>query len=159
MKKLILTLGLLIPAFAFAEESKDISKIDGQLVKVGDKTHYEYSYKKWNIGLNAFTLPLGIISPSASYAFTSNLAARVGGHFNTNTSETYHKSSVSLGLPIYFRKVYDGFFVEPGVDSNAGVYVAGGYHWMWDSGFNMHLGLGIAKKQPVGMLQVSYAFN
>lgn len=164
MKRIIIALALLSSAFAFAEEQKEkISKIDGQIVKVGSKNEYEYDYKKWNIGVNAFALPLGYISASGSYAFTDHLVARVGAAYDTNNKKGEH--SVNAGIPIYFKKAYSGFFIEPGYDTRVGIYTAAGYHWMWDSGFNVYAGAGFAKRPSnsqtsgIGMLQVAYNFD
>ncbi len=161
MKRIIIALALMSSQLALSETAdkpKSISKIDGQLVKVGDKNDYEYDYKKWNIGINAFLLPQDIVSISGSYAITENIAPRVGvafGKFGFSNQDV----SANLGVPVYFKKVYSGFFVEPGVDSTAGFYVAGGYHWMWDSGFNVYLGIGAGKKGGAGMFQLAYAFD
>ena len=157
MKILLITLALLAPSLAFSEQMEKVSKVDGQLVKVGEKNDYEYAYKKWNVGLNAFVLPANVFSVSGSYAFTEHLAARVGVAYDADTK--VENTSVSFGVPIYFKKVYNGFFVEPGVDSKVGLYTAGGYHWMWDSGFNAYIGLGLARRGGVGLLQVAYAFD
>ncbi len=145
-----------------AEKSSEISKIDGQLVPVGTKNEYDYEYKRINIGSNLFLLTSDILSLSGSYSFHPNLAIRVGGMLDYSDGGKYQKrsnDSIFAGLPIYFRKVYTGVFVEPGYDSHAGVYVAGGYHWMWDSGFNIYAGVGTARKTSgTAMLQISYAF-
>lgn len=164
MKSIIIALTLLSSGVALAEQqSEKISKIDGQLVKVGEKNEYEYDYKKWNLGVNAFSLPLGYIAVSGSYALTSNVVARVGAAYDTNQKNSNH--SLNFGVPIYFKKAYSGFFVEPGVDTQVGIYTAGGYHWMWDSGFNIYAGAGFAKHLKtgkaggIGMLQVAYNFD
>lgn len=180
MKKIrFLVCFLLLSPYAFSEErapSKDLppeektatkdpelSKVDGQIVPVGTKNDYEYKYRKINIGSNLFQLPSDIVSLSGSYAFHQNLAVRVGGKLDYSDGGKYQRrsnNSLFAGLPIYFRKVYTGVFVEPGYDSHAGIYVAGGYHWMWDSGFNIYAGIGTARKTGgTAMLQISYAFD
>ena len=149
---------LLLPStFVRAESDEKISKIDGQLVPVGEKNNYEKDYPKINVGMNVFLLPADIFSASASYAFHDNLAARVGFISSHHKDSSY--SSVNAGLPIYFKKVYNGFFVEPGYDTHSKFYTAGGYHWMWDSGLNLFVGAGAAKHGGMGYLQMAYAFG
>jgi hypothetical protein len=157
MKKILMLCMLAFSFQGFSLESPDdVSKVDNRMVKVGDRNEYLYSYHKINIGTNLFLLPQEIYSISLSHALNDNVAVRVSGIYS-DLAKDY--SSASIGTPIYFRKMYTGFFVEPGVDSKVGVYAAGGYHWMWDSGFNVFVGAGAAKKGGVGFLQVAYAFG
>ena len=90
-----------------------------------------------------------------------------------------------VSAPIFFKKMNDGFYLEPGaffmpinVDSGSanagGVMTMLGWSWIWDSGFNVNLGLGmtytwisaqaagesasIDGPWPTGRLQFGYAF-
>ncbi len=137
----------------------NVSTLNNQLVPIGEKHKYTYDYKKFNLGINLFLLPAEVISLSGSYAVTPHVVARVGMALNFSHKWGDKDFQINAGVPIYFQKAYTGFFVEPGIDSSSGFYVAGGYHWMWDSGFNTHIGMGVGSKGAVGLLQVSYAFG
>ena len=69
-------------------------------------------------------------------------------------------STSALAAPIYFRKMYSGFFLEPAItfkalstDFNGGTenatvvgpQMSAGWHWYWDSGLNLQLSLGIGR--------------
>lgn len=143
-----------------SEQNKEkINKLDGQIVKVGEKNNYLLNYKAYNVGANLFTLPTGYISASGSAAFNENIAVRLA--VSKYTGDKLGKTDVnaSVGVPIYFSKMYTGFFIEPGYDIDVRIYSAVGYHWMWDSGFNIYLGAGLAQGGGQGFMQVGYAFG
>jgi len=104
-----------------------------------------------------FLLPASIISLSLSYALTDNIALRSTLAFDTKNIS--NNNMASFGVPIYFQKMYSGIFIEPGFDTIAKFYTAGGYHWMWDSNFNLFAGIGWGNKSGVAFLQISYAFG
>lgn len=174
-------------AAAVAEQTRtdDLSTINGQLVEVGEHNSYRYSYKTWNVSTNPVGLMLGFYGASLSYAVTDHVALRgdlnyydpAGGGEGTGFE-------VGAGAPIYFRKMYSGMFLEPGVISRSmtsgdmttttvGPQVLLGYHWYWDSGFNTALAFGFGRNFSTdgtdefavndevfvnGYLRVGYAF-
>ena len=108
-----------------------------------------------------------MVSISTSYAFTENIAIRTSIFFSFDKTEKEQEDlmgeeefSLNLGVPIYFSKMYTGFFIEPGVHiyPNQAIYTAVGYHWIWDSGFNTFIGLGLSKAGGLGYFQIGYAF-
>lgn len=163
LKKFYLTLAIFISTqFSYADSSdknKKYSTIkkspNEQLVEVGERNKFELDYKKINLGANLFRLPSNVLSVSASYAVFPNVAARIGA--TLDFSKSHDKTQLNFGVPIYFQKMYTGYFVEPGIDSNAGFYTMLGHHWIWDSGFNLFCGIGGGKKGVTGYLQVGYA--
>jgi len=137
-------------------------KTDGQLVPVGERHRYRYSYDTWNVWTNPFGYFFGSFNVGASYAFHQN--------FKVNASPTliyFYAANpkvwgggLTLSTSIFFRKVYDGFYLEPGASflylsqermiSNTrvsgivgGPQLIGGWGWLWDSGFNLNLGFGL----------------
>ena len=143
-------------------EEQHKSKIDGQLVKVGEKNQYLYTYPKLNISTNPFSPLLNRLSVSVTYALTMNLAVR--GDVSVFLGDDYDGSAAmgsginaTLALPLYFKKVYSGFFIEPGVqvgefdrEDLMGFQVAAGWHWMWDSALNVSAGAGIGRNFASG---------
>jgi hypothetical protein len=159
-----LILGAAAPALAAtdvpaapATDSSGVSTLNGQLVPVGDQNRYLYGYRRWNVSTNPLGMVLGSYGVSGSYALNANVAARadVSWYDPVGTNEGTG-IELGLGAPIYFRKVYSGFFLEPGVlyrrlsqgdahDTKVGPQVLLGYHWMWDSGLNVALAFGAGR--------------
>ncbi|MBF5044826.1 hypothetical protein FGE12_20675 [Aggregicoccus sp. 17bor-14] len=136
----------------------DVSQINGQLVQVGDHNRFQYSYPRWNASTNPIGWVLGSYGVSLAYAPASQLALR--GDVNYYNYDGADGFELGLGAPIYFRKVYSGFFLEPGftykrlstdVDGSkesatvVGPQVSLGWHWYWDSGLNVQLSLGLGR--------------
>jgi len=131
------------------------SKIDGQLVPVGEKNKYEYSYKKHLVSTNPLSYFFGSFGVSYSYAFHKYAAARLDAGFIHIWDTELYGAEFCAAVPIFFKKMNDGFYIEPGVYVSAMSYesdsaVAGGpqmllgWSWIWDSGFNINLGLGMS---------------
>ena len=136
----------------------DKSKIDDQLVKVGQKNEYLYTYPKLNVSVNPFSPLYDRISLSASYALTMHIAIRADLSLHVGEDDYYSDdffedaNSYTLSAPIYFRKVYSGFYLEPGShigelygEHLLGFQVLAGWHWMWDSGLNVSTALGMGR--------------
>lgn len=173
-------------------EEQDKSKLNGQLIKVGEKNEYLYTYPKLNISTNPFSPLLKRLSVSATYALTMNIAVRGDlsvylGNYDDFNASFGSGVNAALGLPVYFKKVYSGFFLEPGVQVGdfdnqdlMGFQIAAGWHWIWDSGLNVAAGAGLGRNfdnstdcttndygtycdepieiYPVGYIRVGYAF-
>ncbi len=153
------------------ENWNDVSHINGVPVKVGERHEYLYRYKKVNVSVDPFTPFWGYYEGAVSYAVGQNLA--VTGSFaawsRDGGSTTGYQ--ISASMPIYFRKVYSGLFIEPGIisrssgDGSACAYDASGnptscngvthtwfgpmlllgWHWNFDMGLNVSIAAGVAK--------------
>lgn len=140
----------------------DKSKIDDQLVKVGEKNNYLYTYPRLNLSVNPFSPLYERLSLSVSYALTMNLAIRADvsvqlGDDYVDNELFGNTTSYSLSAPLYFRKVYSGLYLEPGVqvgtfegDDLIGFQVLVGWHWIWDSGLNVSAALGLGRNLSQG---------
>ncbi len=168
------------------EPWENVSHINGQLVKVGEKTDYILKYKKLNISTNPIGWMFGIYGVSASYAMSQNIAIR--GDANIIDIENDHGYEVGISAPIYFRRVYSGPFIEPGLisrgfssdddyeyncdgcesssDSMVGPEILFGWHWTFDSGLNVAFAFGAARDlssqgssepEPAGYFRIGYA--
>jgi hypothetical protein len=162
------------------------SKIEGQLVPVGEHNRYEYEYKRVNLTTNPLGYIFGSYGASVGYAVHSNLALRVDANYFDPVDGNVQGYEFGVGAPIYFRKVYSGLFLEPGFSTrffesetsseSARIYgpqVLIGWHWYWDSGLNAALAAGFGRNWtengsdefedyndifPAGYLRFGYAF-
>jgi hypothetical protein len=158
----VFTLALAAAGSAAAEPassgSGDVSQLEGQLVPVGDTNRYQYSYKKFNASTNPFGLITGSYGASLSYAPHERFAVRGDVNYYQPTGGDVRGFELGIGAPVYFRKIYSGVFLEPGVivrslsadDSDASATVFGpqvllGYHWYWDSGLNVAIAAGVGR--------------
>jgi hypothetical protein len=128
-----------------------------------------YLYR-WNVSLSPFGWVCGYYyGASVAYALNSNVAVRgdMGAtvyDFDTDCSSV----EFTFGVPIYFNRVYNGLFIEPQVSLNSWncrtrFGIVGGWHWMWDSGWNVSLALGVGQCSCWenclrGYFQVGYNF-
>ena len=171
----------------------DLNHINGQLVKVGETNDYKKSYKRTSISTNPIGWIIGSYGVSVSYGVTNNIAIRGDvGYLSNYLDENTTGFSVGVGAPIYLRRTYQGPFIEPGFaimtvnrdndfdyagcddcSSSSSVTVAGpqmlaGWHWTWDSGFNLSAAFGLGRNWssddsyskifPNGYFRVGYAF-
>jgi hypothetical protein len=155
----LFVLCLMSSGIAFAQEipASDTSTMNGQLVKVGDQNEYQYSFKRWNVSTNPLGMIFGSYGASVAYAPIPHLAVRLDANYFNPPTDDLSGIEFGLGAPIYFRKMYKGLFLEPGVlyrrvsdgDGNdaqaVGPSVSLGYHWMWDSGLNVAVALGAGR--------------
>jgi hypothetical protein len=161
MKTLISTLvviaafGLMGIGTASAQEELDKDKhstIGEQLVPVGEHNKYEYTYKLNNISVNPMSLFWGSFSAAYSRALSDNFAVRGDVWLIHPTGSDFWGVQLSASVPIFFKKMNDGFFLEPGVFwlnfdsiSGAGPLMMLGWSWIWDSGFNCNLAGGTGR--------------
>jgi hypothetical protein len=181
-----------------AAHDSNVSTIHGQLVPVGDKNQYTYDFKKWNVSTNPLGFIWGSYGLSLSYGISQNIALRADVNYYSysanlgttkDTEMTWKGFQAGIGAPIYLRRTYQGAFVEPGVVIEHGESALGtekattttvfgpqmllGWHWSWDSGFNMAVALGAGRNFSAdknadgssnndvfaaGYLRVGYAF-
>jgi hypothetical protein len=150
------------------EDWSNVSHINGQLVKVGERNDYLLRYRKTNISTNPIGWMFGFYGLSVSHAVSSNLAVRLDGNIISFDGESGYELGVSL--PIYFRRVYSGPFIEPGIiargmteddcydyyaysyggcsrttDTMVGPEILFGWHWIFDSGLNVAVAFGAAR--------------
>jgi hypothetical protein len=151
------------------EPWSEVSHINGTLVKVGEKSDYVLRYRKTNISTNPIGWMFGIYGVSISHAVSQNVAIRGDANIvNFEGSEGYE---IGASLPIYFRRVYSGPFIEPGfimrgdkssycdssygdcsMETMAGPSMVFGWHWTFDSGLNVAAAFGAARnlnREPV----------
>ena len=158
--------GVLPNAAPQNEPWDNVSHINGTPVKVGERGDYLIKYKKLNISSNPIGWMFGFYGLSVSEAVSANVAIRADGNIiNFDGASGYE---VGLSAPIYFRRVYSGPFIEPGViargstDNNtdyayscvdcssssntmAGPEILFGWHWTFDSGLNVAAAFGAAR--------------
>jgi hypothetical protein len=152
------------------QDWNNVSNINGQLVKVGESNEYLKSYKKWNVSTNPVGMMLGYYGLSVSYAINDNIAVRADVNYMNPLGNDYVTGvEVGVGVPIYFRRTYQGLFLEPGFvsqtfsattcpdggcsasgDSSDTITMFGpqmlvGWHWSWDSGLNFALAAGAGR--------------
>jgi hypothetical protein len=146
----------LAPAPALQNEPwSNVSHINGQLVKVGERGDYLYDNgKRTNIASNPIGWMFGFYGISVSHAVHPNVAIRGDVNYFDLNGETGHE--LGLSVPIYFRRVFQGPFLEPGVvtrnfndncsgcgnHESAGPEVLFGWQWSFDSGLNVAMALG-----------------
>ncbi|MFH1532396.1 MAG: hypothetical protein ABIK09_16855 [Pseudomonadota bacterium] len=130
------------------------SKIEGQLVPVGEHNKFQYAYKQHLVSTNPLSWFLGSFTVGYTYAFHKYFGVRVDAGFVHYWKTDLYGGQFSASLPIYVKKMHDGFYLEPGayvmaLEYNGATAVAGGpqlllgWGWIWDSGFNLNLGLGM----------------
>jgi len=164
------------------EDWNNVNHINGQIVKVGEKGEYLIRYRKTNISTNPISWMFGLYGVSVSHAIHDNVAIRGDLNVYSKDGDTGHELGASL--PIYFKRVYHGPFIEPGLivrkvgegdndESGVGPSVVVGWHWTFDSGLNMAFAVGAMRNvntkmdefgntgndiQPSGYFRVGYAF-
>jgi hypothetical protein len=110
------------PAAPVAPQNTDwnaVSHINGQVVPVGEKNEYFYDFKRTIISADPLGWVIGLYGVSGSYALDDHFAIRAELDYISppDDSPDYHSSSteVDVSVPIYFRRTYQGAFLEPGL--------------------------------------------
>jgi len=156
------------------EPWSEVSHINGTLVKVGEKSDYILRYRKTNISTNPIGWMFGIYGVSVSHAVSQHVAIR--GDANLISFEGSEGYEVGASLPIYFRRVYSGPFIEPGfimrgarsnycdstygdcsMETQAGPEMLFGWHWTFDSGLNVAAAVGAARNLNQQMDEYGYS--
>jgi hypothetical protein len=172
------------------EHWNNVSHINGQIVPVGERGKYLIAAPKTNISTNPIGWMFGFYGASVSHAIHENVAIRADANIFELEDQSGYEFGVSL--PIYFKRAYSGPFLEPGVlvrelrsksttcnfdcdtESVAGPSMMFGWHWTFDSGLNVAMAGGLARKLkqrdmstddygdedvvPAGYFRVGYAF-
>lgn len=136
-------------------EQENISQINGQLVEVGNHNKYDYSYKRFNLAANPLGAMFGFYGAQASMAVSSMVAVRGDiTLYDPPGSSAEPGLEVTGSAAVYFKHMYQGLFLEPGLmlrtmphehgedASTTGLQTLVGYHWLWDSGLNASVALG-----------------
>jgi hypothetical protein len=137
-------------------EDARLSQINGTPIKVGEHNEYYYDFKRWNVSANPLGWMLGLYGVSASYGLTDNVALRADVNYFNQIDGDEEGVELGIGAPIYFRRTYQGVFLEPGViyrrmtdgDASAdtvGPQVLVGWQWLWDSGLNVAIAAGVGR--------------
>jgi hypothetical protein len=175
------------------EDWNNVSHINGVPVKVGERNDYLYKFKKTNLAVNPFGLFFGYYDASASHALSNNLALSVGITGWSFDGGDDHGFQFTATAPLYFRRTFSGPFLEGGLiirttedeyvydcydcsssggsmsNSWVGPELLFGWHWTFDSGLNIAMAAGVAKRmndandygdgtEANGYFRVGYAF-
>jgi hypothetical protein len=146
----------------FETDKYSTIKTDGQLIPVGEKHRYTNSYKTWNVWTNPFGYFFGDFNAGVSYAVHQNIKINLEPQivYFYLSSPKVVGGGATLSTSIFFNKVYDGFYLEPGgrflylsqrrtignstvTGPAGGPQLIAGWAWTWDSGFTINAGLGI----------------
>jgi hypothetical protein len=148
----------------------NVSHINGQLVKVGEQGDYLHNDGKTiNIASNPIGWMFELYGLSVSVKVHKNIALR--GDINSFPDGGHE---IGVSAPIYFKRTFQGPFLEPGLVSrqlddncescgSVGPEVMFGWHWMFDSGLNVAMALGALRRmdgdsaEPTGYFRIGYA--
>ena len=112
-----------------------------------------------NISVNPLGWLFGLYGVSVEKRLAHNVAVR--GDVNVYSIDGNTGYEVGASLPIYFKRVFSGPFIEPGViarnfgsnDSDlnlTGPEMLFGWQWIFDSGLNVAMAFGAAKNIDTG---------
>lgn len=170
------------PAAPSSESTDDLSHINGQLVPVGQHNEYHYRFRRTNIATNPISMLFGFYGASIAHAVTANLVVRGDVTLMAPEQSEPRMFDVTATAVLYPRRAYSGPFIEGGAvarstsckdtnycanDKQMGLTALVGYHWTYDSGFNIALAAGATRfsdstqnseLEPAGYLRVGYAF-
>ena len=147
------------------EDWNNVSHINGQVVPVGERGDYLYKAPKTNIASNPIGWMMGFYGISISQAVGTNVALRGDANLVDVSGSSTKGYELGASLPIYFKRVYHGPFIEPGlivrefderndeafgdqvVENRAtvGPSVVFGWHWTFDSGLNVAAAFGLMR--------------
>jgi hypothetical protein len=168
------------------EDWSNVSHINGQIVKIGERTDYLVKGKSTNLSTNPFGLLFNYFDISGAHALTQNVV------LSGSLTMWNNNMQGSITLPLYFRRAFSGPFLEPGLlmrstsntdsyacsgcangsstDSWSGPEILFGWHWTYDSGLNVAMAFGGARRlgsnpdgssnqaEVNGYFRVGYAF-
>ena len=122
----------------------EVEHINGQLVKVGEKTEYLKANKKYMIGANPAGWLVGMYGVSGWLTLHNNVALKGDFTLYDLIDDGGEGLELSVSTPLYLKRVYQGFFIEPGlmhrtIDSyeETGIQLLMGWQRTWDSGFSV----------------------
>ncbi|HET7503960.1 MAG TPA: hypothetical protein VFK02_23220 [Kofleriaceae bacterium] len=169
--------GQVAPGAPQNEPWSNVSHINGQLVKVGERSDYLYDTgKTTNLATNPIGWIFGFYGASVSHAVHPNIVIR--GDVNIFRFESSHGHEIGVSLPIYLRRAFQGPFLEAGViarnmhdgcsdcsGESVGPSVVFGWQWSFDSGLNVAMALGAMRVledksshdvEPSGYFRIGY---
>jgi hypothetical protein len=145
------------------EPWNNVSHINGQVVPVGERGNYLHKWKKTNVASNPIGWMLGFYGLSVSHAVHNNVAIRGDVNFFDIRDSNTKGYELGASLPIYFKRVYQGPFMEPGLivrefsnndgfcdfdcgnNKSIGPSIVFGWHWTFDSGLNVAAAIGVMR--------------
>lgn len=134
----------------------EVEHINGQLVKVGEKTEYLKANKKYMIGANPAGWLFGMYGVSGWLTLGNNVALKGDLTLYDLIDDGGEGAELSVSTPLYLKRVYQGFFIEPGLmhrtiddHDETGLQVLMGWQRTWDSGFSV-----VAAAGPVRLFGV-----
>ncbi|MBK7535933.1 MAG: hypothetical protein IPI49_11340 [Myxococcales bacterium] len=151
----------------------NVSHVNGTPVPVGERNDYLIKFKRTIISANPIAWMVEIYGVSVSVALSNNVA--IHGDITAFGNEG---TELSVGVPIYLRRTFQGPFLEPGLltrtfdgsEESTGPIMLLGWHWMYESGFNLAAAFGLGRDLsdsdeyssdqpfPAGYMRVGYAF-
>jgi hypothetical protein len=170
--------GQVAPAAPQNEPWSNVSHINGQVVKVGERSEYLYDTgKTTSIASNPLGWMFGFYGVSVSHAVHANVAIRADVNLFRLGDSRGHE--LGLSIPIYLRRVFQGPFLEAGLiarnfdddcescddQETIGPSVVLGWQWSFDSGFTLAMALGAMRDvngsddpEPSGYFRIGYLF-
>jgi hypothetical protein len=146
---------------ATAAQRGELSQINGTPVPVGDHNQYFYGHARVNLSVDPIGLMAGEYNLAGSYALSDHVVLRGEVMYWDKIDSDSSIYEIDAGLPIYFRRAFQGAFLEPGfmvrgyrdagydgetlTSKEQGPQVLLGYHWMWDSGLNVAIAGGLGR--------------
>jgi hypothetical protein len=144
---------------------EEVSHVNGQLVPVGESNSYLKKFRKTNISSNPVGWMIGFYGVSVSHAVSNHVAIRGDANYINPVGESESYTELGVGVPLYLRRTYQGAFIEPGfivrtesndycdssygscndTDVTTGPQMLIGWHWTWDSGFNVAAAVGVGR--------------
>jgi hypothetical protein len=145
---------------------EDVSHINGQLVPVGESNSYLKKFRRTNISTNPVGWIFGFYGVSGSYAINDHIAIRGDVNIYNIIDSNDSGTEFGVGVPLYLKRTYQGAFLEPGFvvrtwssnycdggtyagcddsSTTAGPQMLFGWHWTWDSGFNVAAAVGAGR--------------
>jgi hypothetical protein len=160
------------------ERWSNVSHVNGTPVPVGTRNDYVYTFRRTIVASNPVGWMFGFYGLSVTVAVSDNVALR--GDINVYDIEDTDGTEFGVGVPIYFRRTFQGPFLEPGAitrtfnresgdDTVAGPQMLLGWHWTYESGLNLAVAAGVGRDMNNddefgddqffnGYLRVGYAF-
>lgn len=148
--------GQMTPGAPQNEPWGNVSNINGQIVKVGERGDYLYKWKTTSVAINPIGILAGFYGISVTHAVHPNIAIRADvnwidfGRLDSGNHQVGHQ--FGLTVPIYLKRVFSGPFVELGVvernedcsgcQEEVGPEALFGWHWTFDSGLNVSWAVG-----------------
>ena len=158
------------PPAPMTNDWSEVSHINGELVKVGERDDYLVKNPKHvNISTNPIGFLMGFYGLSIQAAVSDNVTIRGNVEFfDYEFLGRTRGHELAISAPIYFRRSFSGPFIEPGIlyqetdnwdwdlfgdgetdapthHTHVGPEILFGWHWTFDSGLNVALAFGATR--------------